>query len=82
MINNNSNKKKKKGSNRMEPCKSLIHSDSVSKMRYLNVSAERIYSYAGMAEWLLQQSDTLCPSGCGGSIPSAGVAFNLGGYLL
>lgn len=85
MIKSNLNKEKnEKGSNRMEPCNSLILSyDSSREKKYLNVSVVEFHSCASMAEWLLQLTDPKRPSGYGGSIPSAGVMnFNFRGGLI
>lgn len=74
MIRNNFNKKKKKGSNGMEPKRNrLILNSSSNRKKYLNFLVRDINSYAGMAEWLSQLTDTQRPFGHAGSIPALGV---------
>ena len=67
-------KKNKKGSNRVDEPNSLIpRVNNYNKQKYLNVSIDLADNHAGMAEWLLQLSNTQCSFGVEGSIPSAGV---------
>ena len=66
--------KNKEGSNRMvEPNSLILSNNNCREEKYLNISVDSDNLDAGMVEWLLQLTDPECPSGFGGSIPSARV---------
>ena len=78
-----SDKKNKRSSSGTEP-NCLIHDyNKYNNKKYLNISVDYDRSHAGVAEWLTQSSDTRCPKGFVGSIPTSSVTiFSKKGVLL
>ena len=65
--------KMEEGSNRMVTSNLLILDFIRNSSKYLNISFDSSIC-AKVAEWLLQSTDTRCPSGLVGSIPALGAA--------
>ena len=71
------NPKNKKGSNGMvKPNPLKPDYIKLNDHEYLNISTNFNKSCAGMAEWSTQSAETRYPSGCVGSIPTAGATIS------
>ncbi|KHO54988.1 MAG: hypothetical protein QT10_C0008G0040 [archaeon GW2011_AR19] len=67
----------KRDSNRMAKFNRLIRSYNIFNISgYLNILVNSNLYCAGMAEWLLRLSDTQCPLGFVGSIPTPSAEYS------